>query len=64
MRSQPIKTDNQTSCRAYAGSFYESVKLRHETTLCTRDTDQVKNLTIFDSEIDAFNNLLETRCGS
>jgi hypothetical protein len=65
VRSQPTKAaDNQTTCRAYAASFYESVKLRQETALCTRDTDQVKNLIILDSEIDAFNNLLATRCGS
>jgi hypothetical protein len=65
VRTQPAKTaDNQTTCRAYATSFYESVKLRQETTLCTRDMDQARNLTILDSEIDAFNNLLATRCGS
>ena len=65
VRTQQTKTaDNQTTCRAYAASFYESVKLRQETALCTRDTDQARNLTILDSEIDAFNNLLATRCSS
>jgi hypothetical protein len=64
VRTQPTRTaDNQATCRTYAASFYESVKLRQETALCTRDTDQARNLTILDSEIDAFNNLLATRCG-
>ena len=65
VRTQPTKTaDDQTTCRAYAASFYESVKLRQETALCIRDTDQARNLTILDSEIDSFNNLLATRCSS
>jgi hypothetical protein len=65
VRTQPAKTtDNETACRAYAASFYESVKLRQEAALCSRDTDQARNLIILDSEIDAFNNLLATRCGS
>ncbi|MGY8667837.1 hypothetical protein Q3C01_36515 [Bradyrhizobium sp. UFLA05-109] len=64
VRSQPTKPDDQASCRAYAASFYESVKLRQEAALCSRDTDQARNLTILDSEIDAFNNLLATRCGT
>jgi hypothetical protein len=64
VRSQPTKADDQTSCRAYAASFYESVKLRQEAALCSRDTDQARKLTILEAEIDAFNNLLATRCGS
>jgi hypothetical protein len=64
-RTRPTKTaDDQTTCRAYAASFYESVKLRQEAALCSHDTDQAGKLTTLDSEIDAFNNLLATRCGS
>jgi hypothetical protein len=64
VRTQPPRTDDQASCRAYAASFYESVKLRQEAALCSRDTDKTRNLTILDSEIDAFNDLLATKCGS
>ena len=65
VRTQPTKiADSQTTCRAYAASFYESVKLRQEAALCSRNTDQARNLMILDLEIDAFNNLLATRCGS
>jgi len=64
VRTQPAKTaDNQTTCRAYAASFYESVTLRQATALCNRDMNQARNLVVLDSEIDAFNNLLATKCG-
>ena len=64
VRTQPAKTaDNQTTCRAYAASFYESVTLRQATALCNRDMDQARHLVVLDSEIDAFNNLLATKCG-
>jgi hypothetical protein len=64
VRTQPAKTaDNQTTCRAYAVSFYESVTLRQATALCNRDMDQARHLAVLDSEIDAFNNLLATKCG-
>ena len=62
VRTQPAKTAD-TTCRAYAASFYESVTLRHATALCNRDMDQARNLVVLDSEIDAFNNLLATKCG-
>jgi len=62
--TQPAKTaDNETTCRTYAASFSESVTLRQAAALCARDADQAWNLVVRDSEIDAFNNLLATRCG-
>jgi hypothetical protein len=65
LRTQPTKTaDNEATCRAYAASFYESVTLRQATALCNRDMDQTRHLVVLDSEIDAFNNLLATKCGS
>jgi hypothetical protein len=54
----------ETNCRAYAASFYESVTLRQAAALCERGADQARNLVVLDSEIDAFNNLLATKCGS
>ena len=63
-RSQPAKTsDSETNCPAYAASFYESVTLRQAAVMCIRDANYERTLAEFDSEIDAFNNLLATKCG-
>jgi hypothetical protein len=60
IRSQFSKTaDREAACRAYATSFYESVKVRQATAGCTGDAD----ITALDSEINAFNELLATKCG-
>ena len=52
-------TDRETACRAYAASFYDSVTTRQAAAGCTGDAD----ITALDSEINAFNELLATRCG-
>jgi hypothetical protein len=52
-------TDREAACRAYAASFYETVTTRHAAARCTSDAD----ITALDSEIDAFNELLATKCG-
>ncbi|MBT1514053.1 MULTISPECIES: hypothetical protein [unclassified Bradyrhizobium] len=60
VRSQLSKaTDPEAACRAYAASFYESVTTRQAAAGCTGDAD----ITALDSEINAFNDLLATRCG-
>jgi len=60
VRSQFRKTaDRDAECRAYVASFYESVTTRQAAAGCTGDTD----ITALDSEINAFNELLATRCG-
>ena len=46
-----------------SASFYESVALRQAAATCDRDTDNARNLAVLDSEVDAFNNLLATKCG-
>ena len=51
--------DRDAACRAYAASFYDSVATRQAATGCTGDAD----ITALDSEINAFNELLATRCG-
>jgi hypothetical protein len=62
LRSQPANAaDYEKACRAYAASFYESVTLRQAATRCV---DRERNLTVLDSEIKAFNDLLATKCGS
>jgi hypothetical protein len=61
LRSQPAKAANkEMTCRAYAASFYESVTLRQTAARCA---DGQRNLAVLDSEINAFNDLLATRCG-
>ncbi|MDH2386430.1 hypothetical protein [Bradyrhizobium sp. CER78] len=61
LRSQPAKaTDQEMTCRAYAASFYESVTLRQTATRCA---DGERNLAVLDAEINAFNDLLATKCG-
>ena len=62
LRSQSVKAaDKETSCRAYATSFYESVALRQAAAKCV---DGEKTVAVLDSEINAFNDLLATKCGS
>ncbi|MDH2386342.1 hypothetical protein [Bradyrhizobium sp. CER78] len=61
LRSQPTKeADRDKICRAYAMSFYESVTLRQDEARCAGGE---RNLAVLDSEIDAFNDLLATKCG-
>jgi hypothetical protein len=60
VRSQLNKaTDHEAACRAYAASFYESVTTRQAAAGCTGGAD----ITALDSVINAFNNLLATKCG-
>jgi hypothetical protein len=62
LRSQPANAaDSEKTCRAYAASFYETVKLRQAAAGCV---DRERNLAVLDSEINAFNDLLAKKCGS
>jgi hypothetical protein len=61
VRSQPANAaDKEKACRAYAASFYESVTLRQA---AARYADGERTLALLDSVIDAFNDLLATKCG-
>jgi hypothetical protein len=60
-QSQPANDeDKDKSCRAYAASFYESVMLRQ---VAANRVDGVRVLAALDSVINAFNDLLATKCG-
>ena len=60
IRSQLDKaTDHETACRAYAASFYELVTTRQMAASCTGYGD----VSTLDTEINAFNDLLATKCG-
>jgi hypothetical protein len=54
-------TDNEKACRAYAASFYESVMLRQAAAI---RVDVDRTLLVLDTVINAFNDLLATKCGS
>ena len=58
---QPNAVDKENACRAYANSFYESAMLRHAS---AGRVDGPRVLAALDSVIDAFNDLLATKCGS
>jgi hypothetical protein len=62
VQSQPVNAaDNEKTCRAYAASFYESVVLRHA---AAGRVDGERVLAALDSVINAFNDLLATKCSS
>jgi len=55
----PDASDKEKTCRAYAASFYESVTLRR---LAATRADGARVLVALDSVIEAFNDLLATKC--
>ena len=62
VHSQPTNAaDKEKTCRDYAASFYESVVLRHAT---ANRADGAQVLAALDSVINAFNDLLATKCSS
>ena len=62
VQSQPSNAaDKEKSCRAYAASFYDSVLLRQA---AASRVDGARVLAALDSVINAFNDLLATKCGS
>jgi hypothetical protein len=61
VQSQPANAaEKEKSCRAYAASFYQSVMLRR---VSTQRVDGARVLAALDSVINAFNDLLATKCG-
>jgi hypothetical protein len=59
---QPIRsTDTVEICRAYAASFYRIVLTRQAAAAC--GVGRQSDLAALDSEINAFNDLLATKCG-
>jgi hypothetical protein len=60
-QSQPANSDDkEKTCRAYAASFYESVMLRQ---VAAKRVDGARVLVALDTVINAFNDLLATKCG-
>jgi hypothetical protein len=55
--------DPDQVCRAYRTQFYEAVEARQTVSQCEAGVERQKGIEILDAEIDAFNNLIATRCG-
>jgi hypothetical protein len=51
------------NCRAFGIHFYEAVTARQATSACQDGIDRRRDLTLLDSEIEAFNNLIAAQCG-
>jgi hypothetical protein len=61
VHSKPANAaDNEKICRAYAASFYESAMLQQA---AAGRVDSARVLTAIDSVINAFKDLLATKCG-
>jgi hypothetical protein len=54
--------DREAACRIYATSFYELVTMRQAAAGCIHNADHGQDIAALDSEIDAFNDLLASRC--
>jgi hypothetical protein len=52
--------DKENTCRAYAASFYQSAMLRQ---VAASRADRARVLVAVDFVVNAFNDLLATRCG-
>jgi hypothetical protein len=61
IQSPANAADKEKTCRAYAASFYESVVMRQAS---ADRVDGERILAVLDSVINAFNDLLATKCGS
>jgi hypothetical protein len=62
LRSQPASAaEKEKTCRAYAASFYQSVTRRQA---AAGRGDGERYLALLDSAINAFNDLLATKCSS
>jgi hypothetical protein len=60
-RQPTTAADNEKTCRACAASFYESLMMRQA---AASRVDGERVLVVLDSVINAFNDLLATKCGS
>jgi hypothetical protein len=63
-KSRVDPAQNDKNCRAYGTHFYEAVTARQAVSLCRSGADYGQEIASLDFEIDAFNNLIATQCGS
>jgi hypothetical protein len=53
---------SEMSCRSYGANFVEAVTARQAAVTCRDGIDRQRLLELLDPEIDAFNDLIATRC--
>jgi hypothetical protein len=56
--------DRAQICLAYGNQFYEAVEARQAVSQCEVGGQRQKHIDILDAEIEAFNNLIATHCGT
>jgi hypothetical protein len=61
-RADPANLEE--SCREYGNQFFDAVKARQAISTREDGIDRQRALEILDAEIDAFNNLIASQCGS
>jgi hypothetical protein len=52
----------EENCRSYATNFFEAVTARQAASFCTDVIDRHRLVELLDFEINAFNDLIATRC--
>jgi hypothetical protein len=60
----PSSQDPDQICRAYGNQFYEAVEARQTVSECKTGVERQKDIEVLDAEIEAFNNLVATYCGT
>jgi hypothetical protein len=56
--------DREQICVAYGNQFYEAVEARQAVSQCEVRGERQKHIEILNAEIQAFNNLIATHCGT
>jgi hypothetical protein len=62
-QTRPRAEEPDQICRAYGNQFYEAVQARQAVSECAEAGHQ-KEIEFLDAEIEAFNNLIATYCGT
>jgi hypothetical protein len=60
----PSSENADQICRAYGSQFYEAVEARQAVSECKPGLERQKDIEILDAEIETFNNLIATYCGT
>ena len=61
-KSRADPAQKEESCRSFGSNFFEAVITRQAASLCENVIDRHRLLELLDSDIDAFNDLIATRC--
>jgi hypothetical protein len=63
-QSCPSAEDRDQICLAYGNQFYQAVEARQAVSQCEGEIERQKHIEILDAEIEAFNGLIATHCGT